>query len=292
MMKLFVALALSLTMSSLWAETYYVAETSGDSVAASVRSSVRELIKSSLQDKGLALADSRENASYVIQSQVITIGSSIIVVLRKLADGNTLYSDRMKAQSLEEVDVIVSRLVEAAVKNESVENTVQIGAITDKEMTEVERRTKIRHFTVSGIGPFKFVNLKTDLIGYHLALGDIREVTPQAAIRTLFEGSFRTHNLGAANSESAYLASFNIGGIYYFEPRRTSPYLAASFGYGGAYSTDTETSWGLTVGAELGIAWFRTASSQLQLGLKYMMLASENQEGNPQALGICLSILK
>ena len=292
MTKLLSALALVFCVTSVYADTFYVAPTSGDSIDDSLKTSINELISSSLIDKGHRTTKDREQADFEIDSQGIRVGSSVIVVLRKISAGKTLYSDRMKAQTVDEMDTVVARLVEAALSDQAVESTIKIGAISDSEMTEVERRTKTRRFSVSGIGPFKFANLKTDLVGYHLAFGDIREVTPQAAIRTMFEGSFRTHNIGGSDSESAYLASFNIGGIYYFKSTRTSPYLSGSFGYGGAYSSGTESSWGLTVGAELGVAWFRTASSQLQLGLKYMMLASENQEGNPQTIGLCLSILQ
>lgn len=292
MTKLLSALALVFSTASVYADTFFVAPTSGDSIDDSLKTSINELISSSLMDKGHQVTKDRDQADFEIDSQGIRVGGSVIVVMRKLSGGKTLYSERMKAQTVDEMDTVVARLVEAALSDQSVESTIKIGAISENEMTEVERRTKSRRFSVSGIGPFKFTNLKTDLVGYHLAFGDIREVTPQAAIRTMFEGSFRTHNIGGSDSESAYLASFNIGGIYYFKSTRTSPYLAGSFGYGGAYSSGTESSWGLTGGAELGVAWFRTASSQLQLGLKYMMLASENQEGNPQTIGICLSILQ
>jgi hypothetical protein len=293
--------ALSLCLSLLWvaplyAASYYVAPISGDSADPALRSSVRELIITSLRDKGQQIEDAPRNADFQIEGQVIMIGQSVVLVLQKFGAEQILYSDRMKAQRIEEIDTIVGRLVEAALLDQNVESTVKIGEISDREMTLVQKRTATRNFELTGIGPFKFINLDTELLGYHIALGSIREVTPNAAIRTVFEGTFRFSNPDSFNSdnkdsESIYLASMNIGGLYYFTSHSTSPYISGSFGYGGAYSTNTETSWGLTVGAEVGIAWFRTASSQMQLGLKYMMLANENQIGNPQSIGLALSIL-
>jgi len=291
-MTYFIATLLWVMSAAVYADSYYVAQTTGDSTETSLKISITELIASAIQEKGMAVVHDSRDADFEMQSQAIRVGSSVIIVLHKLSNGQVRFSDRMKAQSVEEIDTIVTRLVDAAVTDQRVEDTVKIGAISESEMTQVEKRSKSRRFSVSGIGPFRFVNLKTDLIGYHVALGDIREVTTHAAIRTMFEGTFRTSNIGTSDSESAYLASFNIGGIYYFQSTSTSPYLSGTFGYGGAYSSGTETSWGLTGGAEFGIAWFRTASSQLQLGLKYMILASENSEGHPQTIGVSLSILQ
>jgi len=284
--------ALITSMSQSLADSYHVLPTSGDTINPETRSAIRELIISSLLTKGHQVKDQMENSDFDLQSQAIQVGKSILVILQKISNGRVLTSEQMKAKSADELDLVVGRLVSAAVSEQRVENTVQIGAISEKEMTEVERRTKSRHFTLSGIGPFAFYNLKTDLIGYHLALGDIREVTPQAGIRTMFEGSFRTHDLGGSESESAYLAALSIGGIYYFRNASTSPFLAAGLGYGGAYSSNTDTAWGMTFGTELGVAWFRTASSQLQLSVKYLFLSSKNEEGYPQTLGISLSILQ
>lgn len=270
------------------ASTYYVADVSSESADSQLKASVKDLLKAALYEHGESVANEKAEADYVITSNVIVIGSSTIVSIQKQRHNEILYTDKLKASSLNELDVIVDRLVSALVSQQKAAQNPEIGKITDEEITKVSRRTKAQKFRFVAIGPFAFTDLSTDAMAYYFASGFIADVTPNNSIKMEFELSARIRDLGDENSRSAFLYSGNLGGIHYFSTKNTSTFVSGSFGFGSAYSSETENNWSFTLGTELGIAFFRTATSQMQIGLKYTGLTDVNGIGHPGHVGVFL----
>jgi hypothetical protein len=132
------------------ADTFYLEESRQPS---EVSGSVQRLMESELSAKGHTIVDRNANPQWVLKSDAIKLGSSYIVSLTKLKDGTMVYSDKLKADSLNNLDVVSARLVSGALDNVAAEKNIAVDTVTNSEAKGATVKTKATRQTFLGFGP-------------------------------------------------------------------------------------------------------------------------------------------
>ncbi|MCB0420212.1 MAG: hypothetical protein KDD61_04405 [Bdellovibrionales bacterium] len=284
-MKRFSLILLAFALSSVaFAENYYLYPVQTSRVDGELGKAVLDLMTTSLNEEGHQVVPQKEGSEAQMKASITRLGNSYTVSLRLAKEGKVTYAAKLKANGEEELDTVVSRLVRSALNKSQTANSKRIGEITDKEVTEVSRRTETRHYTYFGLGPFGLTHLEAPGVGYYLSYGHLWEVTPNAAIKIMGEGSF------VSSGETASLIALSGGANYYFSPDTTAFFIGADLGYGGAATTASgvDSVAGFALGATLGVTFFRTAATQMSLSLRAQTILAENQKGNPFQGGLIL----
>ncbi len=162
----------------------------------------------------------------------------------------------------------------------------KVGEITESESTAIKRRVEARNYTLFAFGPSNFSNMSQTYGAKSIMLGYLYEVNPYAAVTLKMEGGFQFED----KNES--IIAGTLGGRGYFTPYDISPFLGADFGYGGAVSDDDDIDnvAGWAAGVSGGVVFFRTASVQLQLFVRHLVIFSDNKEGQPGHSSLNLGI--
>ena len=171
--------------------------------------------------------------------------------------------------------MLISSYVQAAEK---------VGEIFDTD--RIQRRIEARDYSYFAFGPGSLSNLGVDDGGGSLSYGHIWETTSWAAITANLDGA------AAFGDTAASIVTGTLGANFYLTPTAVSPYLGFGFGYGAAASSadgvDSVASW--AGGASLGVALFRTSSTQMHISGRYQTIFKKNDEGQPSQASLVLGI--
>jgi hypothetical protein len=157
-----------------------------------------------------------------------------------------------------------------------------VGDIQDDEIERIDRRVKSHSFTSFGFGPFGSSTSNEGGIMYGLSYGKTWEANETGEIRFDLQG--------AANSASQF---FGLGLGYGYLPFTgdISPILGAELGFAGAgykIGGDSKSAAGFGGTALLGIRFFRTSDTQLELLSSYHAVFAGD---TPGVYGLQLRIL-
>lgn len=223
---------------------------------------VNMLVKSAIIQQGDSPV---EQSDKKLRISLMPLGNSIIVVSELEDDGSVERSEKLKAESPEELDIVIERVVLATLSSKSPEENEEVTNITDEEANELKARKGVKRYHHFSLGPMFWHNMHGKYTqGVEVNYGYIWEVSPNAAI-TLMD-----YNAITMGDEYVAHVSVLIGGRYYFSARRNSPYIGLGFGIGSNLSTmDDMASFGFAGGINAGVVFFRTSEIQLEVGASY-----------------------
>jgi hypothetical protein len=273
---------------SSFADRYYLTPVTGTSAEDDMKLSVFELLNSGLQDEKQEVVQDKAQADFVINAQLLKLGSAYLITVQKSANGKVVMSKKMKASSAEEIDKATSRLARTLVSQTEPSNEARIGEITQEETTKLTRRTETLDYNTYSLGAATFNNLKSskkNMPSMYFGTGYQYDVTEQSAIRLNGELAFRQ------DSDWASIWGINVGYGYYFRNAQTSPFMAFDFGYGGSFCSGLQSIVGMSLGAQVGIGLFRTSQKQMSLSLRYMHLYKDNGIGQPALLALMINAM-
>ena len=161
---------------------------------------------------------------------------------------------------------------------------VEVGKIKESEVHQLSRRRESLNLWGLSFGPYSVRNMETDELVYAFALTNHREVSERAEIR------FR---LGAGISEkaNAHSASMTIGGAFMPFTGDVTPVMGGEFGFGYAAGKKVDTAAGFAGAGILGLRFFRTSTTHMELTGRYETYAKSNDVGKPATYGVQLAIL-
>jgi hypothetical protein len=163
----------------------------------------------------------------------------------------------------------------------------RVGEVVAEEVETISRRFESREYAYFAIGPHYLTNAKNENLSQYFAGGYIWDSSIHASVKAVVET--------VMSFDSPKTAHWNagLGGNYYLTANPTTPFVTADFGYGGSITTvdKLDNVVGFSVGTGVGMAFFRTAGTQLQILARYQVVLKENKEGKPGFFGVSLGIL-
>jgi hypothetical protein len=278
-------LAPALVASPSWASSIFVAPATGSGVYPDDLATATELVQASIPEvSSNEVVKQASDADFVLQPRLIRLGQAYVMTLSKMKNGETIYSTKLKAEKIDELDRVAKRLTRSVLESKSAGSQQLVGEITDEEAHQGTQRRPVRQAFYLGFGGASLHNLNTTGLGYSAG-----------AAYTWDLNTLRLKLFGEGDvNGAAFFVDGGIGGNYYLSREDVAPYLSADFG-GGAAKVDQglldgQTIGGFVFGVGTGVELLRTSSVNLDLGFRAAFLLHNNQLGSPEALSLRLGI--
>jgi len=252
------------------AATIQVLPVQGADFSPDAPATLQTLVRAAVSKAGDTPQDS--GASAQLRTSLLHLGQSYIVVCEKIENGQVTHSAQLKANNIDELDMVVERTVHATLSGTPVQSNIAVGSVTDREVTQVSKRTESRNYQSAGGGPAFMHGMDSPSMSYMLHTAYIWEAGLQGAI-TL------QNNVALNITEWALHETLLIGGRYHFTATAVSPFLGGGLGVG--LGMADRIRFGFSTGASLGVVFFRTSSTQLETALNYEALFDSRDEGAP-----------
>ncbi len=233
-------------------------------------STLQALVRSAVTKAGFT--PTAETSDLQLRPSLMQLGKSYIFVSEKLEKGAVLSSAQQKAESLEELDLAVERAVVASLREETTEQSAEVGSLTRKDEQEISRRKESRQYSSLGLGPATLFGMDRGGLSYMLHGGYIWEAGRLGAI-TL------QNDLAMQPTDWGVHETLLLGGRMHFSATAVSPFLGLGLGLGVAFGD--EFRYGFATGASLGVVFFRTSGTQLETALDYGVLFDGRDGGHP-----------
>lgn len=301
-MKKILTALFSLAAFSFAADIQVLAPT-GAEFAPDAPNMVQSIVRASVSGTGNTPVEG--DADIQLRTNVMTMGSSFVVVCEQVKDGSVVGSGKQKASSIDDLDVAIEGAVKSALANASDNSDDSYAATTSRSEPDVivyvpadrndgdpndnfAHKRPTRNYVSYGLGAamwhnYEFVEKRCETdkdchkkydtdqtweqaFVFHYAR--IFEVIPQAAITIV-------NNMNMSFGEAwQWHETFLLGGRFFPSTGTITPFLGAGFGLGiqfdNHYYDDAESfAIGLAGGAELGVIFFRNSATQLELGLAW-----------------------
>jgi hypothetical protein len=280
------SLYLSGYSSGAFAAQVYVEAATGSGVSPGDLETATELVKSAVpQVSPESVSEQPNQAAFTLRPRLLRLGQAYVLTLAKIRDGQVVYSSQLKAERMDELDKVATRLTRSVILGESAPATPRVGEITDEEANNGTQRRPVRKAIYLGFGGSEFSHLNSTGVGYSFGAAYSWD-TNYVRIKLLGEGDV---------NGAAFFASGGIGGNYYFSNSDVAPYLSADFG-GGVAKVDGggvfsgQTVGGFVVGAGAGVELLRTSSVNLDLGFRAGVLLHANNYGMPEVYSLRLGL--
>ena len=264
MQKLFFFLLFLATLS--FATDVQVLPAAGADFSKDAPVTVNALPRDAVQKTGNTPVDTASPVQ--LRASLMALGKTYVVVCEKLEYGKVTGSAKLKAASVEELDVVIERSATAALTGENAETNTEVGKVTENEKTDIVERTETKRYGTFGFGPALWHNWDGDAaLAYLIRFGAIWEASPQGAV-TL------TNNVALAFDKFQVHEDLLVGGRYYFSPASLSAFAGGGLGLGTGFDSNLHGAsdrfaFGLAGGVNFGAVFFRTASTQLEVGAGY-----------------------
>ncbi|MCF0216230.1 MAG: hypothetical protein HUK21_07125 [Fibrobacteraceae bacterium] len=262
---------------------------------------VKTIVRAAIQQTGNTPVDGF--ADVQARTNLMTLGSSIVVVCEQVVNGTVVGSGKEKAATLDDIDVAIEIAVKSAFANsvQSGDGAAYAPAAASTSEPEVvavyyvdksgsgsgedpndnfAHKRPTRNYVSYGLGiaawhnwdegsyhegDTKYKNVKMDWDqAFVFHYARIFEVAPIAAITIV-------NNMNISFSDYfQWHETFLIGGRFFFSSGAVTPYVGAGIGLGmqtdERMSDDNDFAIGMAAGAEVGIILFRNSSVQLEIG--------------------------
>ena len=300
MKKIFSAI-LSLAAFSLAANVQVLAP-EGAEFAPDAPNMVQSIVRASVSQTGNTPVDG--SAEIQLRTNVMTMGSTFVVVCEQVKDGTVVGSGKQKAGSVDDLDVAIEGAVKSALANVEDDNVGAAPAAPAEDnyastasrsepevivLVPADRndgdpndnfahKRPTRNYVSYGLGAAMWHNYEHHYTGLHVKrsweqafvfhYARIFEVIPQAAITIV-------DNMNMSFGDAWQLHEvFLIGGRFFPSTGTVTPFLGAGVGLGVQfdehYNEGNESfAIGLATGAELGVIFFRNSAIQLEVGLAW-----------------------
>jgi len=284
-MKLILCLTCLLVPFFANADTYFIDEVRGAYESAEV---YKELIRSELRGQRQELSNSPEYSNWIVEPSLLKLGESYVASVSKINNGRVFFSQKLKVKTLDDLDTVTQRLVQAMVSNKSVDSVQQVDTVTQNEIKGTTVKTEVERQFYLGFGPAGLRGLSAEGTAVNLAAGYLWGLDNQFALRF---GLDWTGGEGDADILNA-----GLGGQYYFNLQKHAPYVMGLVGFSWAeanakapvctnliFACDGEdkAGWSAQIGA--GYHFFRTAKVNLALEAVYTASFYDVAAENPGA---------
>lgn len=267
---------------------------------------VHSIVRASVSETGNTPVDG--GAEIKLRTNVMTMGSSFVVVCEQINNGTVVGSGRQKAGSIDDLDVAIDGAVKSALanvsENDSDDSYASTAARQEPQPNVVvfvaedgdrgdpndnfAHKRPTRNYVSYGLGAALWHNydFKEDRCddseechkkydedrsweqAFVFHYARIFEVIPQAAITIV-------NNMNMSFGEAwQWHETFLLGGRFFPSTGTVTPFLGAGFGLGIQFDdhyreSDENFAIGLAGGAELGVIFFRNSATQLEVGLAW-----------------------
>lgn len=148
------------------AQTVFVRAPLGDSETAGNRATVLELIKAAVSgDSNYTLSSNAQGAQIQLAPKLLKLGSMYILSIDKIKGEQIVFTSKVNAASLEDLDAVSTRAVRSVLQEAKAEDNAQIDDVTEDEVTRGTRRTKVVNQFRFAFGPVWGSNLNTEKSG-------------------------------------------------------------------------------------------------------------------------------
>ena len=234
---------------------------------------LNQLVKNELVSLGHSVMLSPEESRWVLTPKLLRLGRSYVVTLSKERKGRIVFSQKLKSETLDDLDIVTERLVRAVLKRQNVSSTQNVDTITQNEIKGTSVKTEVTKQFYFGFGPGVLSGLESDETGSNWTAGYLWGIDHQFGLRLGLE-----HTSGEGNSN---FWNLGMGGQYYLNRRKHAPYLLGLFGYSWAESNADKTENGFSIEAGLGSHFFRTAKVNLAIEVVYAQGLYDVLESSP-----------
>lgn len=287
-LSLLAALSFSLSSSLAFASQVFVEPATGSGVSEGDLDTATQLVRNAVADvSSNQLVASPDEADYSLRPNLMRLGQAYELGLQKVnKDGSVAFSGQLKAQKMDELDKVATRLTRSVLAGTRPSNDARVGEITNQESREGTQRKPVRNEWYVGIGGAEFNNLNVNGIGYSFGLAHAWDFN-QGLFKILGEFS---------GLDSAFVGSVGLGGEYFLLNSDLAPYLSGDFGFGGAKAEGgagffSGTSYGgFDVGVGTGVEIMRTAATNLDIAFRAGFLLKNNGYGTPEVFSLKLGL--
>jgi len=255
-------------------DTYFVDEVRGGAPYESANT-FRELLRSELRVQRQNISDAPDDYSvWRLEPSLVKLRDAYIVSVSKIKGGRLYFSQKLKAQTLDDLDTVTERLVTALISNQSAKSAQRVNTVTKDELVGTTEKTAVETQFYFGFGPGTLGGLEADGSAVNVTAGYLWGIDHQFAMRL---GLDWTNGDGDAG-----VLGLGLGGQYYFNLQKHAPYALGLAGFSWSESKvpelncsnllfscggEDETGWSAQVG--LGMHFFRTAKVNLAFELAY-----------------------
>lgn len=290
---------LMLVSQSAKADYVYVLDAIQENTSSRFGNATTSLVKDAVADSGdHQLVRNQATADYVLQPKLLGLGDGYILTIEKRRGGHVVLAKQVRVASLDDLDRAAARATNEVLTSPTISSatttTVEEPRVIENPVENVNTlndwdrgATPVYDFWTAGIGPFGGTNLNTKNIMYSASLGHTWDIHPKVAIRALGEAAFST------GDEDAKFFNVSVGPAYYFSTGKNaqSPYANLDFGYGFGNANHDDDMNGFTLGLGLGYRFFRTATTGMEVNLRWATLFDPViDDGNPQIIGARLGV--
>jgi hypothetical protein len=263
-------------VSTIFSGEIQVLPVQGAGISAELQKTAESLVRMSVTTAGYTCDSTARPLQ--LKVSLVKLEQTVIVSAEKIEKGKTVFTTRLKAAAVDELDVVIGRAVSGALSGVAATENEEIGKVTQTETKDMQTRKEVQTYRVFGAGfaayhgmPIRKINLAYELHG-----GYIWEVGRHFAPMATIAGSFLSAEFGCD-------FEMLIGGRWLFSTGRNSPYAGAGFGYGLASSHKDiwTTISGLTGNFNAGCVLFRTSKVQADVGLQYTIIKDDRGNGSP-----------
>lgn len=286
--RTFALLTAALLGLAAHADRYFVEGTRGSNVPEGDRETVTELVRLGVSEGGRnSVAKDENDAQWTLSPTLMRLGDAYVLSLQKKNKaGQTVYSEKMKATTMSEMDMVASRLTRAVMSGTSFGETADITNVTKEEETMHTRRVNATRQWAFGLGPGWTSNLRSSGGGFTFLLGFLWGIDPDFSINLSW-----TINSGRKDDDASF-SELSLGGEYYFTRSKHAPFVGARLGYGSARvnhdncnilqigcTEDRASGWAGTLNA--GYKFFRTSTVNAAVIGGYSQIFDRTSLGSP-----------
>lgn len=285
-MRLFALLMVGLFAQVALASQVFVEPATGSGVGEGDLDTTTQLVKNAVPSvSSNVVVDSPDQADYSLRPNLMKLGKAYVMGLEKVnKDGSTVNSAQLKAQTMDELDTVASRLTRAVMSGTS--PNARVGEITNQEAKNGTQRLPTRSEWYVGAGGSSFNNLNADGIGYSIGIGHAWDFNT---------GLFKL--MGSLDGlDGAVHTDVGLGGEYFLLPTDFAPYLSADFGFGAAKAEGNSGffsgTWygGFEVGVGAGVEIMHTVATHLDIQFRSGFLLKNNGFGTPEIFTLRLGL--
>ncbi len=258
------------------ATTVFVPPIEGKGVEASDNEAIEELVKTGVEKvSGYHLSTDADKADLHLRVKVLKLGSAFVIKADKIENHKIIFSTRMKAPGIEEMDVVALRVVRSALSEKEPKDAATVEDVTAEEERSSSRRFQAVRQWQFGFGIATSSNLNVKGQSTQWSLGYNWSLDPQFDLQLMWDLYL------PKISGDARFTDLSLGLAYHFSTGKHTPFVGADIGYGAASAADgdnnsvfgsvssDDTASGWVLGLSGGMKFFRTTSVNLGLVLRY-----------------------
>jgi hypothetical protein len=263
-------------VSAVFSAEIQVLPVEGAGISADLQKTAGSLVRMSVTNAGYTC----DTSAYPLQLKVslVRLEQAVIVSAEKIENGKTVFTTRLKAASVDELDLVIGRAVSGALSGVAATENEEIGKVTQTETKMMVTRKDVQTYRVFGGGFSAYHGMHIEKVNFAYALqgGYIWEVGQHFAPTATIAGAFLSGEFGGD-------FEMLIGMRWLFSTRRFSPYAGAGFGYGlaGNHHNVFTTIHGLAGNCAVGCVMFRSSKVQADASLQYTIINNDTGGGHP-----------